>query len=351
MKKLSIFIIFLFLPIVYTDNITIIYEQAHTGDERGYWYGQGVIESEINDFCLDIGDTEIISFSSNYTPLKREGNKIFFSGNLNHFEALFLSPKISGHGLYKISFILPEINKEKDIEIKIEKVGRIIYSNIHFSEEKDGEYLVLKGKTNEREIKIVFLTDTAYIAFADFLAAGIFFVILIGYFFLKRKEIKAILKKRLKNNKFIDLKEKEQSFYVYIKSKKLFGWENKKFFIRIPYLLISILIIVFLLILAFYSITNSLSKIWTQLGSLKIVIGIGMVLFAIVSSILLVSAKNEKELSLRCGIVGSGVIGAMFASLGYPALILAIITFLLIYFLSKLILEEELNDHQKTNKP
>ena len=73
----------------------------------------------------------------------------------------------------------------------------------------------------------------------------------------------------------------------------------------------------------------------------KMVIVLAAILFAVLSMLLLLSAKNSKSLSLRFGVVGGGIVGTMFGYLGLFALILAVTTCLLIYILSVLLLEEE----------
>lgn len=327
---------------IWADDITITYSPAGIGEESGYWYGQGSLSSSVGEnFSLDLGDTDIVSFSSGFTPIEREGEKVYLANLENkNFEALFLTPRPSGHGLYKISFILPEINEEKNLKIRINQADKMLFSNINFTSYKEGEYLILEAKTNERNLSVRFLTKLAYMVFADTVGAGVFILVLLGYVSIKRKKIKEVIKSRMRalRRKSPFLKKGQKQFEI---SLTFVEYRDGKLFLRIPFWFLSGLIIVFLSLVFFFSITSPLGRIWHSLGTFKA----GVVLFAIVlgilATLLLVSAKTDKELALRFGIIGAGIIGSMFAYLGIFALVLAITTCLLIYFLSVLLLEEE----------
>ncbi|CAD7774722.1 hypothetical protein DMNBHIDG_00984 [Candidatus Methanoperedenaceae archaeon GB37] len=179
---------------------------------------------------------------------------------------------------------------------------------------------------------------------SDALAGSIFILILIGYVAIRRKEIKEKFNMNLSEIKRkimsqIVLKQEEGCYEISFE--KPFGHKENRFFFRIPFWFISAIIIIFLLIVFFFSLTNPLRKIWDSLGIFKLVIMFFALFSAILSGLLLISAKDYKELSLRFGIIGGGIIGSMFGYLGIFAIILAIVTCLLIYFLSILLIEEE----------
>ena len=336
--------IFLFPLNIVADEIHIIYESAKIDGQFGYWYGKGTLNADIkDDFWLNIGDAKIISFTG-AIPIKREGNKIYFMKQDERFECAFLLPRPKGHGLYKLSFNLPQINNDTDVEIEIVAGEKLLSSNPHFKSQKEGNYLILKGKTNKAKLSFIYITKLSYMLLSDALAGSIFILILIGYVAIRRKEIKEKFNMNLSEIKRkimsqIVLKQEEGCYEISFE--KPFGHKENRFFLRIPFWFISAIIIIFLLIIFFFSITNPLKKIWDSLGIFKLVI-ISFALFsAILSGLLLISAKDYKELSLRFGIIGGGIIGSMFGYLGIFAIILAIVTCLLIYFLSILLIEEE----------
>jgi len=350
---LAFFILFSPLNIV-ADEIHIIYESARIDGQFGYWYGKGILNAEIkDDFWLNIGDARVISFSG-AIPIKREGDKIHFMKQDERFECAFLLPRPKGHGLYKLSFNLPQINNDADVEIEIVAGEKLLSSNPHFKSQKEGNYLILKGKTNKAKLSFIYITKLSYMLLSDALAGSIFILILIGYVAIRRKEVKENIRLRLKSSKDkiktrspFGLKADEGHYEVFFdlnrlkESKKPIGYKERKLFLRIPFWFISAIIIIFLLIVFFFSITNPLKKIWDSLGIFKLVIMFFALFSAILSGLLLISAKDYKELSLRFGIIGGGIIGSMFGYLGIFAIILAIVTCLLIYFLSILLIEEE----------
>ena len=340
---LAFFILFSPLNIV-ADEIHIIYESARIDGQFGYWYGKGTLNAEIkDDFWLNIGDAKIISFTG-AIPIKREGDKIYFMKQDESFECAFLLPRPKGHGLYKLSFNLPQINNDTDVEIEIVAGEKLLSSNPHFKSQKEGNYLILKGKTNKAKLSFIYITKLSYMLLSDALAGSIFILILIGYVAIRRKEIKEKFNMNLSEIKRkimsqIVLKQEEGCYEISFE--KPFGHKENRFFFRIPFWFISAIIIIFLLIVFFFSLTNPLKKIWDSLGIFKLVIMFFALFSAILSGLLLISAKDYKELSLRFGIIGGGIIGSMFGYLGIFAIILAIVTCLLIYFLSILLIEEE----------
>jgi len=183
---------------IWADDITITYSPARIGEEYGYWYGQASLSSSVGEnFSLDLGDAEIVSFSSGFIPTKKEGERVYFTNPENKdFEALFFTPRPSGYGLYKVSFILSEINEEKNLKIKIKEADKVLFSNINFTSHKEGGYLVLEAKTNERNVSFRFLTKLVSMVFAHTVGAGVFTLILLGYVIFQRKKIKEIIKER-----------------------------------------------------------------------------------------------------------------------------------------------------------
>ena len=352
---LLLFFLLCILPIASAaEEIHITYDQVKIDDgEFRYWYGKGVLTTEVSEnFCMDIGDAEIIAFTG-AIPIKKEGKKIDFIKTDDKFEAAFLAPVPEGHGLYTVSFELPAISGREDGEliIKIENGEKIINSNVDFDLHKEGEYLVLESKTTKRDLNFRYITKLVYILFANMLAGGCFILILIGYVTLRRKEIKEKLRMNLSETRRkikspIGSKEKEGCYEIsldfgFLKSiREAFRYKEKKFFFMIPFWLVSGVIIAVLLLVFFFSIKSSMGNVWDSLGMFKIVILLSAILFAILSVLLLLSAKNYKSLSLRFGVVSGGIVGAMFGYLGLFAVILAICTCLLIYILSTLLLEE-----------
>ena len=343
-RFLLFLLIFLFPLNIVADEIHIIYESAKIDGQFGYWYGKGTLNAEIkDDFWLNIGEARIISFSG-AIPSKREGDKIYFMKQDERFECAFLLPRPKGQGLYKLSFNLPQINNNTDVEIEIGAGEKLLFSNPHFKSQKEGNYLILKGKTNKAKLSFIYITKLSYMLLSDALAGSIFILILIGYVAIRRKEIKEKFNMNLSEIKRkimsqIVLKQEEGCYEISFE--KPFGHKENRFFFRIPFWFISAIIIIFLLIVFFFSLTNPLKKIWDSLGIFKLVIMFFALFSAILSGLLLISAKDYKELSLRFGIIGGGIIGSMFGYLGIFAIILAIVTCLLIYFLSILLIEEE----------
>jgi len=326
---------------IWADDITITYSPARIGEESGYWYGRGSFSSRVGEnFSLDLGDTEIVSFSSGFTPIKREGQKVYLVNPENkNFEALFSTPRPGGHGLYKVSFLLPEVNEEKNLKIRINQADKVLFSNINFTSHKEGGYLVLEAKTSEKNLNFRFLTKLAYMVFADTVGAGVFTLILLGYVSVRRKKIKEVIKSRMRalRRRSPLLKKSQNQFEI---SLTFMEYRDGKLFLRIPFWFLSGLIIVFLGLVFFFSITSPLGRVWYSLGVFKAVVVLFAIVLGVLAALLIISAKTDKELALRFSIIGGGIIGSIFGYLGIFALVLAITTCLLIYLLSLLLLAD-----------
>ena len=160
MNKISVLLILLlFFPLCIlpvagaTDEIHITYDQTKIDEGKfRYWYGKGVLSTEVSEnFCIDTGDANIIAFTG-AIPIKKEGHKIDFKSTDDKFETAFLAPVPKGHGLYTVSFELPAISGRGDraVIIKIENGEKIATSSVNFDTHKEGKYLVLETKTDER---------------------------------------------------------------------------------------------------------------------------------------------------------------------------------------------------------
>jgi hypothetical protein len=353
---LLLFLLLCILPIASAaDEIHITYDQVKIDEgEFRYWYGKGVLSAEVSEnFCMDIGDAEIIAFTG-AIPIKKEGNKVDFITTNDKFESAFLASVPEGHGLYTVSFTLPAISGREDggVIIKIENGGKIINSNVDFDSHKEGEYLVLDAKTNERDLNFRYISKLVYLLFANMLAGGCFILILLGYVTLRRKKIKEKLSMKISDTRRkikspIGSKEKEGGYEISLdfgflkRFREAFRYKEKKLSFKMPFWLVSGVIIAVLLLLFFFSLKSPLENVWDSLGMFKMFIVLAAILFAVLSVLLLLSADDYKSLSLRFGVVGGGIVGAMFGYLGLFAVILAVTTCLLIYLLSVFLLEEE----------
>jgi hypothetical protein len=332
------------------DDISITY--MHEGPP--YWYGKGVLSSEISgdEFILDTNGVEIVSFSSGFIPTKKNGNKITFTtiGDSNVFESTFLAAKPKGHALYRLSLSLPEINKDKNLKIKIELAEKVLYSSIDFKTHVEGDFLVLETQTEIENLNIVYATRLGYPIFANMVAASFFMLALLGFLFYKRKEIKILrpLKSKLSQSESpIQLKGGEGHYELslnlnFLSPKKILDYQKGRLFIKIPFSFLLAIFIVILFVIFIFSLLTPISKVWEQLGSFKILIIIYGAIFAIFASLFIASSKDEREMTKRVAIIGGGIIWMMFGYLGFLSIALGIITGLLIYFLSSLMLEERI---------
>lgn len=353
MKKYFVLLLFLtlfFIPIAdASDKISIKYDQAQIGDEYRFWNGQGILVSNVDDsFVLDTGNVDIITYSSAAQPSGLNGSVISFNTQDDSFESLFLAPKPEGHGLYHITVTLPHIQPEREVEIHIENAERVISSNVKFSTTKEGEYLTLKAVTDQTDIKITYITKLTYMVVAAAGAALIFTFVLLGFIVFKRKDIKSSFRLNIKDIKRITgigVKENENNYEVFLDTtgmniQKPFGIDPNRIYLRIPFWIVSAVILVVLLWSFYMSITSPLARVWDMLGIFKVVIIFFAGLISVLSAILIMSMRTEKDAAIRFAIIGGGIIWIMFAYLGVIAVVLSVTTALLIYFLSVLVLEE-----------
>lgn len=347
---LAIFFVSSILPSVYAaDEIEITY--MHEGPP--YWYGKGVLSSEIdgNEFVMDTNGVQIVSFSSGFVPISRDGEQIKFVkvGESDLFELTFLAKKPTGHGIYRLPLSLPEVHRDKNIKIEIEIAEKILYSDVDFEKhDDDGDFLVLEAETDKNNLNIIYATKLGYPIFANMLAATIFMFVLFGYLFLKRKEIKFLssLRSKLREPESpIQLEGEEEHYKLsldlnFLNPKKIFEYQKGRLSVKIPFSLLFTIFIVILFVVFIFSLLTPVSKAWDLLGSLKILVVIYGTALAILVTIFIASAKNEEGMLRRVSIVGGGIVWMIFGYLGFLGIVLGIAVGLLIYFLVKLLLRE-----------
>jgi hypothetical protein len=170
---------------------------------------------------------------------------------------------------------------------------------------------------------------------------------LMGYMFLHRKEIKKLRPSSWleKSKSPVNVKGKEGHYEVSfdlkaLNPRKIFGYKEGKFFVKIPMSLIYAIFVIFLIAVFLSSLLSPIGKVWGLLEEFKFVVIFLGGLFAILSLIFIASAKDEKETIKRISVIGGGIVWIRFGYLEFLGLILGIITTLLIYFLSILVLEE-----------
>lgn len=334
-------------PAYAADEITITYEQAHVNGDYRFWYGQGELSSDVGEtFTLDLGDSQPVAYSSKFQPVQKEGSKVTFaSQGVSRFEYAFLSPKPSGHGIYKISMSLPKVSREKELEIRIENAEKIIYSNVDFDVQQEGEYLVLKSKTDERDLTLLYITKLSYMAFANSLATIVFMLGLMGYMLLHRRDIKKLKLgswlRKPKSPVKVEGEEDQYNVSFDLRALKILDYKEGRLSVKVPMVVIYAVFVIFLLAVFVSSLLSPMGKIWGLLGGLKFVVIAMGGLFAILSLIYIASAKDEKGTIKRISIIGGGIVWIRFGYLEFLGLALGVITSLLIYFLSVLVLEEE----------
>jgi len=259
---------------------------------------------------------------------------------------LFILPKPSGHGLYKIEFTLPEIGEEeKEITIEIENGMAIFFPNVNLEAEDTRKSLKLHATTNERYIRFYCITELGYVLLSDFIAAGLFAIVITTYLFVRRRDVKRAIRVNLKCfPKPIKMESYESGYVLRFKLPLQVERQNKEYLafkVIVPNWLISSFILVFFVILFVYSIIKPLEGYWKLIGNFRYAIfGFGVILGAL-SAILLISSPNKKSFIKRISLLGGGLIGVMFSYLGWLALVLFVVSSLLIYYLSMLILEDE----------
>lgn len=337
---LVILILLIVIQPVLADEIYVKFREAKIPNgEFRYWHGEGELRSDYSGVAeLNEGDATIISYSG--LEIK---NGYVFAVNP---EILFLLPKPSGHGIYKVDFTLPSISDEAaELTIDIQNGKMVLFSNVNFEVEDYGGYLRLRTVTDSRHISFYFVTELAYMLFSDFVAAGAFFLSLLVYVVWKRKEVRAYLRKNLVGavRLPIEVAEYERGYALKfgVRVSKPFEFVDGKLVLKIPYWLISAVLIVFLSAVFIESVTRPLRDHWAMLGKF----GFGVIaaggLIGLLSAILLLSSTDERSFAKRLSLIGGGFVGTMFAYLGWLSLALFVTTALLIYYLSMLILEEE----------
>lgn len=331
------------------DDITITYRKS----EKSYGHGEGLfISHQAGEFSFNPGDSIPFAYTG-ASLIRKDGDTVLLQGD--NFVYSFLAPRPSGRGYYTISLTLPEIQPEKRIEIRLEDGEMVIYSNVGFSVAREGNFLVLRATTTENQLKIRFITRFLYKLLKPLIAAVFFSALLLSFVILRRRDIRLNIRKYVSSAKaiskpYLELRDEEDRFSLYFTSpvgmlrgafKSIFGREGDKLRISIPHWLISIIIILFLLQAFIHSITSPLRVIWPELGAAKLVFIAAAMVISILSALFLLSARDETALIARFAVIGAGIIGISTAYLGVIAIFLAIITALLIYFLSVVILEEE----------
>lgn len=337
---LIILILLIAIQPVLADEIYVKFREAKIlNGEFRYWYGEGELRSNYTGVTeLNEGDATIISCSG----LEIKNGSIFAVNP----EILFLLPKPSGHGIYKVDFTLPSISDEAaELTIDIQNGKMVLFSNVNFDVEDYGEYLRLRAVTDSRHVSFYFVTELAYMLISDFVAAGVFFLSLLVYVVWKRKEVKAYLRKNLRGAVRLPIEvaeyEKGYTLKFGMKISKPFEFVDGKLVLKIPHWLISAVLIVFLSAVFIESVTRPLREHWDMLGKF----GYGVIaaggLIGLLSAILLLSSTDERSFVRRLSLIGGGFVGTMFAFLGWLSVALFITTTLLIYYLSMLILEED----------
>jgi hypothetical protein len=329
------------------DEITLTYRKAETR----YGHGEGYLtSSQTGDFAFNRGDS--IPFAYTGAVFKgREKNRIILSGGA--FNYAFLAPRPSGHGYYTVSLDLPETEKLKIIEIRLEDGEKLIRSNIDFEVDKEGDFLVLRGETGLNHIEFSIVTELMSMILSSLVAAFIFGFVLLIFIMLRRKEIKTDLKRYLsmaseKSTPFISINTEKNGYKMdFISPMKVlrgfFSRDQDKISLKIPHWFVSLVILIFLLLVFLSGITAPLERVWPKLGALKIVFVLAAFTLSILSFFFLFSARSHKALITRLAFIGAAIVGVTVANLGVIALALSVITGALIYVLSILMVEEDKN--------
>ncbi len=349
-----------FTPVYATDDISITY--MHEGPP--YWYGKGILSSEIegDEFVLDTNGVEIISFSSGFMPTVREGDRIKFVkvGETSLFELTFLAGKPKGRGLYRLSTGLPRISSDRALVVIIEHGGNALYSDAEFTTWVEGEFLVLTSTYPGDDLFLVFETTRAKnllvnTVFMALFALGVFVFIFLRY----RQEIRETYNlKRLGEvlegaKSPLGLEETSSGYdlffdYVRVRNafnlKNIFRRGNGRLFVSIPH---NLIIVVFFLILLTIFANSFLEPFKPHLEDtgliLKAVIflSLGVAVLAVILAIAM--AKTHRQTAAVAGALGGMIILLRVGHIGVLAVPLAIISGLLIYFLSLYFMEESEN--------
>lgn len=351
--SVTLVVLLLLLPVALADDeLSLTYRKAYTR----YGNGEGVLSSsQSGAFSLRPGDATPFAHSG-ASVQQVEGGKVYLKGE--SFTYSFLTPRPSGHGYYTISLNLPETEPEKKITLRLEEGKKVIRSNIDFQTHSEGDYLVLEATTDRSHLQLSFITELMYMLLMPLLATLIFSLLLLGFSYLRRATISANFKKikalaRRRSEPHLEVEEQDSGYRIHYTSpartiKRLFmgiknilaGREGRSS-LYIPYWLITAVILVILLFAFFNSITNPIQEVWSDLGSYQIVFILAAVALSVFSLLFILSAGDERAFIMRLAVVGAGVVGITFAYMGIIALLLALTTAALIYFLSVLLLEEE----------
>jgi hypothetical protein len=327
------------------DEITLTYRKAETR----YGHGEGYLSSaQTGDFAFNRGDSIPFAYTGAVFKI-RDKNKIILSGGA--FNYAFLAPRPSGHGYYTVSLDLPKTEKPKIIEIRLEDGEKLIRSNVDFEVDKEGDFLVLRGETGLNHIEFSIVTELMSMILSSLIAAFTFGLVLLVFTMFRRKEIKSNVNRYLsfaseKSRSSISISEEKNGYKLDFVSpmKVLRGFlskEDDKISLKIPHWLASLVILLFLLVVFFNSITAPLERVWPKLGSLKIVFVLAAFSLSILSVFFLISARDNKALITRLAVIGAAIVGVTFANLGVIALAVSVLTGALIYVLSVLIVGEE----------
>jgi|GEM_PF-2587120 len=339
----TIIVLLIAIHPVLADEIYVKFREAKISNgEFRYWYGEGELRSGYSGVAeLNEGDATIISYSG----FEVDNGSIIATNP----EILFLLPKPSGHGIYKVKFTLPSISGgPAKLTIDIQNGKMILFSNVDFKVEDYGKYLRLHAVTDSRHISFYFVTELAYILLSNFLAAGVFFLTLLIYVVWKRREIGTYLRKNLRGRVKLPVGVSEYKGGYALKFRgprlsKPFEFVNGELVMRIPHWLISVVLVLFLSAVFIESVTRPLREYWEMLGKFGIAVVATGGLIGLLSAIVLLSSTDERSFVRRLSLIGGGFVGTMFAFLGWLSIVLFITTSLLLHFLSMLILEEEEN--------
>lgn len=341
------------------DSISLTFRQAQLGDDYRFWNGEGYLQTEVSSptVLLQKGSSEIRQFSPNLVPIEEDEAKIRFAHPPpDAVEVAFLADRPGGHGYYVIDTTLPAVNEKRLLHIEIENGDRILYSNIDFKQQKSGGHLTLEAETTETHIQIYYLTRLANMVASNLLAAVILLGFLLAAVIHRRKTIGRNIRENVTQVRTFLAEafhvERTESGYG-IRFGKVREEEKTdtkyRFSLTVPDLLLSLVIIAILAMVFVNSLFAPVRPFWNTLGSLQYALVAGGFVYALLSFLFIASYESERGLLARIGIVGGGIVGIMFGFLGWISVFLAVMTAMLIYLLSVLVLEEdeEAEDVQK----
>ncbi|MEZ5335173.1 MAG: hypothetical protein R2741_08040 [Methanolobus sp.] len=198
----------LILPSSAYEEITIEYRQADIDNVNRYWYGQGELSvtNPEKPFTLHNNGNKIISFSSTAALAEiNEENMVFDSANdHNHLEALFLSQKPFGHGVFTLELTAPYVSdmSDKHVTLKIQNAEKIIYLNkpVFFegsNTRTEGSYKIIEISNPEKYVKLMFVTNLAYIILTNFMGVSILALALFILVFIRRRIALKTIKEKI----------------------------------------------------------------------------------------------------------------------------------------------------------